>query len=113
MNRRRNENRTPASVYFALILAFVIAAAGGVLHAFYKNRQIQISREIDAIERRVDKYRLDIQTVEMRSDELLNRFAIRKQIEENGSSLRPIALTSIEEIDTPVSVRHSVASAAP
>lgn len=113
MNRRRNETRTPVSVFFALFLAAAIAAAGGVLHAYYKNRQIQITREIDAIDRRVEEYRLDIRTTEMRSDQLLNRFVIRKQIEENGSSLRPIPMGVAEEVDAASFSRHSVASAVP
>ena len=113
MNRRRNETRTPFLVFFALILAAAIAAAGGVLHAYYKNRQIQITREIDAIDRNVVQCRLDIQTTEMRMDDLLNRFVILKQIRENGSSLRPIPLGVVEEIDLATSNRHSVASAAP
>ncbi len=113
MNRRRNETRTPASVFFAVILATIIVAGGGVLHAFYKNRQIQITREIDAIDRHVEQERLDISITKMRTDQLLNRFVIRKQIEENGSSLRPIPVDVIEEIDAASSSRHSVASAAP
>lgn len=113
MNRRRNENRTPALVFFALFLAAAIAAAGGVLHAFYKNRQVQISREIDAIEKHIEQERLDIQTTKMRMDQLLNRFVIRKQIEENGSNLRPIPTGVVEEIDVSGSTRHSVASATP
>ena len=88
MNRRRHETRTPFSVFFALILAAAIAAAGGVLHAFYKNRQVQITREIDAIDRHVVQCRLDIQTTEM-----------------------PMGV--VEEIDLASSNRHSVASAAP
>jgi hypothetical protein len=113
MNRRRTETRTPASTFFALFLAAAIAASGGVLHAFYKNRQVQVSREIDAIERHVEQCRLDIRTTEMRMDQLLNRFVIRKQIEENGSSLRPIPIGVVEEIDATAASRHSVASAAP
>jgi hypothetical protein len=113
MNRRRNETRTPASTFFALFLAAAIAAAGGVLHAFYKNCQVQISREIDATDRRVEQCRLDIRNTEMRMDNLLNRYVIRKQIEENGSSLRPIPLGVVEDIDATVASRHSVASAAP
>jgi hypothetical protein len=113
MNRRRDESRTPASVFFAVILAAAIIAAGGVLHAYYKNRQIQISREIDAIDRRVEHCRLDIRTTEMRMDQLLNRFVIRQQLEENGSSLRPISLSVVEEIDPVPPARRSVASAAP
>lgn len=113
MNRRRNESRTPASVIFALILAAAIAAGGGVLHAFYKNRQIAITREIDAIDRRVEQYRFDIRTTDMRMDQLLNRFVIRKQIEENHSSLRPIPMGIVEQIDPNSPARHSVASATP
>jgi cell division protein FtsL len=113
MNRRRNEPRTPATVIFSVILAFAIMAAGGVLHVYYKNRQIQIRREIDAIDRRIEHCRLEIRTTEMRMDQLLNRFVIRKQLEENGSTLRPISLAIVEEID-PVPPRpRSVASAAP
>ncbi len=100
-------------VFFALILAATIAAAGGMLHAYYKNRQVQVSREIDAIDGRVEQCRLDIRTTEMRMDQLLNRFAIRKQIEENGTSLRPIPTGVVEEIDPATLTRHSVASAAP
>jgi hypothetical protein len=112
MNRRRNQPRTPVSAFIALFLAAGIAATGGVLHAVYKNRQIQISREIDAIDQRVKQSRLEIATVEVRMDDLLNRFAIRQQIEKNGSSLRPIPLGVVEEIDAATLSRHSVASAA-
>ena len=44
----------------------------------------------------------EIRTTEMRMDELLNRFVIRKQIEQNGSSLRPIPMGVVEEIDAAI-----------
>jgi hypothetical protein len=113
MNRRRDEPRSSVSVIIAVILAAAISAAGGVLHAYYKNRQVQITREIDAIDRRVEHCRLEIRTTEMRMDQLLNRFVIRKQLEENGSDLRPIALHAVDEIDPAPPARRSVASAAP
>ncbi|MEO5716320.1 MAG: hypothetical protein ABIT37_22765 [Luteolibacter sp.] len=113
MNRRRNESRPSMSIFFAVILAAVIVAGGGVLHAYYKNRQVTITREIDAIDRRVEQYRLDIRTTEMRMDQLLNRFVIRKQIEENGSTLRPIPMGAVEDIDPSNTNRHSVASTEP
>ena len=112
MNRRRDEPRTPVSVFIAVILAATISAGGGVLHAYYKNRQVQITREIDAIDRNVEHCRLEIRTTEMRMDQLLNRFVIRKQLQENGSSLRPISIAVVEEIDPAPPTRRSVASAA-
>jgi hypothetical protein len=84
-----------------------------VLHAYYKNRQVTITREIDAVDHRVEQYRLDIRTTEMRMDQLLNRFVIRKQIEDNGSTLRPIPMGVVELIDPTLSNRHSVASTEP
>lgn len=113
MNRRRDETKTPVSVFIALILATTTVAGGGVLYAYYKNRQIQTVREIDAIERRIEHCRLDIRTTEMRMDQLLNRFVIRKQLEENGSQLRPIPLAAVEEIDALPSSRRNVAAATP
>jgi hypothetical protein len=113
MNRRRDAPRTSVSIILAVILAAAISAGGGVLHAYYKNRQVQITREIDAIDRRVEHCRLEIRTTEMRMDQLLNRFVIRKQLEDNGSDLRPIALNSVEEIDPAPPARRSVAAVAP
>jgi len=113
MNRRRDQPKTPAFFIFSVILAFAIMAVGGVVHALYKNRQIQTRREIDAIDRRIEHCRLEIRTTEMRMDQLLNRFVIRKQLEENGSNLRPISLAMVEEIDSAPPQRRSVASAVP
>lgn len=113
MNRRKSENRHPASVFFAIILGVSIAAAGGVLHAFYKNRQIQVAREIDAIERRIEQYQLDIRTTQYRTDQLLNRFAMRERLNENSSTLRPIPMGVIEEVDPLPATRNSVAAVTP
>ncbi len=113
MNRRRDQPRTSASVVVAVILTAAISAGGGVLHAYYKNRQIQTSRDIDAAERRIEQHRLEIRTTEMRMDELLNRFVIRKQLEDNGSKLRPIQPAAVEEIDALPPGPRSVASTAP
>jgi hypothetical protein len=99
MNRRKSEHRVPASAYFALIAAAALAAAGGILHAYYKNRQIQIAREIDAIETRIEQCQLDIRTTQYRTDQLLNRFVIKKQLEESGSALVSIPVGLPEEVN--------------
>jgi cell division protein FtsL len=113
MNRRRHESRSSGFPIIALLLGAAIIAAGGVLHVYYKNCQIKITREIDAIDRRVEHDRLDISTTRMRMDELLNRYAICKQLKENGSTLRPISVAIVEEIDPAPPNRRTVASAAP
>lgn len=99
MNRLRSAPRTPASTYLVLIIATVIIAGGGVRHAMLKNRQIQTSREIDAIERRIEQVQLDIRTIQMRSDGMATHFAISERIKEFNSPLRPIPPGLAEEIN--------------
>lgn len=114
MNRRR-EQAKPSSMcpIIAVILTVVICATGGVLYATYKNRQIQVSREIDAISRNIEHHRLEIRTTEMRTDQLLNRYLIRKRLEEQRSRLRPISAAVVEEINLEPPRRESVAAATP
>lgn len=111
MNRRKNAPRHHASVFFAIIFGIAIAAGGGILHAYYKNRHIQIAREIDAIERRIGQYQLDVQTTRYRTDQLMNRYAMAERLKENSSSLKPIPLLVIEEVDPAPLARNSVATA--
>lgn len=99
MNRHKSAPRTPTSIFIALISATIIAAGGGVLHAIYKNRQVQINRDIDAVERRIEQYKLDIRTTQMRTDHILDRFAIRKQLQDTGSTLRSIPLGMSETVN--------------
>jgi len=99
MNRLKSATRTPSWIFTVLIAAAIVATSGGVLHAVYKNRQVQLNRDIDATERRIEQYKLDIRTTQMRSDSILNRFAIRKQLEDTGSPLRPIPTGLSEEVN--------------
>jgi hypothetical protein len=101
MNRRRNDpknNGIHATTFLAILLAVVTAAGGGIWHAWLKNRQIQVKREIDRIERLCGQHQLDIRTTQMRTDQLLNRFAIRQQLVDLGSDLKPIPMGVTEEI---------------
>ncbi|MES2995616.1 MAG: hypothetical protein V4733_02275 [Verrucomicrobiota bacterium] len=116
MNSRRNKQRVEARAHgfqiFCIFLGLAVAALGGVWHVYLKNRQIQTNREIDATERRIEEYRLDIRTCEMRMDQLLNRFVMRKQLETFQSVLRPIPLSAVEEIDATRPQVRAVANAA-
>lgn len=113
MNRRKSAPRHTASAFIGIFLGVAIAASGGVLYAFYKNRQVQIAREIDAIEKRIGQHQLDMQTTRYRMDEVLNRYAIAERLKENSSSLKAIPLAVIEEVDPAPASRNSVAAIAP
>jgi hypothetical protein len=98
MNRLKSAPRTPLSTYLILVVSFVIIAFGGIRHAMFKNRQVQVSREIDACERRIEQQQLDIRTIQMRSETLLDRFTIRDRLAESGSNMRPIPIGLAEEV---------------
>ena len=113
MNRRKDQPKTSACALIAVILTVAIGAAGGVLYAYYKNQQIQITREIDEISRKIEQCRLEIRTTGMRTDQMLNRYLIRKRLEEQGSRLRPISVAVVEEIRMKPEGADSVASNSP
>lgn len=106
MNRRREDVKTPIAVFVAVILSMVTTVYGGVMYAYYKNRQIQLAREIDATEKYIEHCGLQVRTVEMHMDQLLNRFVIRKQLEKNGSQLKPISLSVVEDMDIPQHLKN-------
>jgi hypothetical protein len=113
MNLRRYQIRPSSLPHVAIFLGAFVAAAGGIYHVHQKNQQIQTAREIDAIERRIGQYHLDISITKMRMDEQLNRFAIRKQLEENASALRPIPPGLAEEINPSATPERDVATLVP
>lgn len=99
MNRQKSAARFRPSTYLTLIITGMIVAGGGVTHAVFKNRQIQVSREIDAIDRRIEQYQLDIRITQMRTDNLLDRYVIQEQLEASGSLLRRIPAGLPEEVN--------------
>lgn len=100
MNRRRQDTQTKISsmVIFSLIVAGAIGAVGGITHVYYRNCQIQTAREIDAVERRIERNQLEIRTVQMRKEQILNLFAMKKTLQELGTDLRPIPAGASENI---------------
>jgi hypothetical protein len=103
MNRRRQETnqRISLAMILSVILAGAFGAIGGVTYVVYRNCQIKTAREIDVVERRIEQHQLDIRTVQMRADQILNLFAIRKNLEETGTDLVPIPIGVSEDVITP------------
>ncbi len=99
MNRRRAQAALNPFLILVMVGAAAIGAAGGILIAFYKNRQVQVAREIEQVEERIAAHEDDIRTVQMRMDQMLNRYVLRDQLREFGSVLRPIPKSAIEVVD--------------
>ena len=100
MNRRRTGGGGLGFGSVALLIAAAVVMAGaGVFHAYVKNRQIQVVREIEAAERRIDEHDLRIRTLQMMLDEQLNRYLLADRLREIASGLEEIPVGEIEEVD--------------
>lgn len=99
MNRRRAHIPDHRFLHFVMIAAAAIGAAGGVLFAYYKNRQVQVAREVEEVEQRIAEHEDETRTLQMRMDQVLNRYVMRDQLRELGSAMQPIPKSAIEVID--------------
>jgi hypothetical protein len=101
MNTPNSAHRVHPTTYLTVLATIGIVAYGGTRYTMLKNEQIQVDRECDAIERRIEQCYLEIRTIEMNREALLNRFVIRDRLAKSGTSLRPIPPGYSEEIERP------------
>ena len=64
-----------------------------------KNKQLQITREIDKTQGRIGDLQLDIDTEGMRIAELMDRYALRAALARIDSQLEPLTPGMVEVID--------------
>jgi hypothetical protein len=99
MNRLRSEPKTHPSVFITLILAALVVVSGGVMHAVYKNSQVQTERLIDQAEKRIDQTHVQIRMIDVHMDKMLDRFEMKDRLRETGSTLVAITPAIVDEID--------------
>ena len=98
MNRLRSEPTTHISVFITLILAALVVIAGGIMHAVAKNSQVQVERQIDQAQTRIEQTKVKIRMIEVRTDKMLDRFEMKERLKESASGLVPITPADIEEV---------------
>ncbi|MEC9054828.1 MAG: hypothetical protein VX633_05950 [Verrucomicrobiota bacterium] len=113
MNRRRKVKPDLGfGTVVLLIVTAVVMAAAGVFHAYLKNRQIKVARELQGVEDRISQCKLDITTLEIRLDDQLNPILLKDRLMEMSSDLRRIPQGVVEEVpafrgEVPVAVPPS------
>lgn len=115
MNRRRNNstNSGNAFVIAVLILCMAICTGGGVYYVYLKNCQINVARETEKVKSNIAEYERDIIIARSRIGDLQNRFVIREQLRQFGSSLQPITASMVEVVDPAPQADRDVASVRP
>lgn len=105
MNRKRTaKNLSFGSLVFLVLVAVVLATAG-VFYAYIKNQQVKVARSTEKAEHRIGQLEMDIKTLQMHLDQQLNRYLLHDRLRQSGSSLIPIPLNVVEEIDHRASLR--------
>ena len=113
MNKKRSSINHFASLHVVmLIIVTVLLATGGVLHAFMKNRQIEVAREIDATNSRMVETEETMKMVQVKIDRKLNRHMIRNELSNRESALITIPSTAVEVVTPPRTDAGSVAQTA-
>jgi hypothetical protein len=112
MNHRRDEppNRQRLT-FLSMFVGATVAAAGGIVYAYYMNRQVEINRELQRVETRIKEHQLVIMNTRRLIDDDLGRYLIREKLVQLHSSLKPIPRGVIEDVQSKQT--RAVASAVP
>ena len=78
----------------------------GVIHAVLKNSQVEVVREMDSTQRRIDNHEDMIKSVQVKIDKKLNIYQLRDDLKNAGSALVLVPVSAIEKIPS-----HSASSA--
>ena len=98
MNPRSTARRSGALPFAVMIAMASLAACGGLIKVYYKNRGIEVGRRIAQVQDQIARHRDEIRNLRRCSDDMLNCFAMREDLDLNGSELRPIPQHAIEVI---------------
>ena len=102
-NRVKKRNLSPA-MFVLLVMTAISLATTGIFHAVMKNRQLQVVRQIDQVERRIKDQDRDIIYLEIKIDQLENHRELRESLTSSGTSLQPIPLESIVAISPAIAL---------
>lgn len=96
-NRKKKANLSPA-MFALLVLTALSLGTTGVLHTVMKNRQLQLVREIENVERRIKEHDRDITNLDIKVSTQENRFDLRKALWDSQTTFQRIPLSAVEDI---------------
>ena len=96
MNRKKSQKSLTLGTFIVVTLGAILIASGGVFYVVVKNKQVQTQREIAKIERQINDHEVAITSYRADIEEQLGVFRLRKQLEEENSSLVAIPAGFVE-----------------
>lgn len=84
-------------VFLLWMLVFaIIAGAGGISYALFKNRQVAVKTEINKMQREIAVCRMNTNQYRAKANAQTNRWAMRSRLQSDNSALRDIDRHQIE-----------------
>ncbi|MDG1357211.1 MAG: hypothetical protein P8P36_03360 [Akkermansiaceae bacterium] len=99
MNKHRNKYRR-FSIAEMVLLGFAapVLMGGGFVHAWLKNSQVEVVKEIRKTERRITDHGSSINSLQAKIDRKLNIYQIRDDLTRAGSELIEVPARLVEII---------------
>ncbi len=93
----RYANQVSFSFLVWMVLFAVLLASGGVTYSVLKNNQVAVRTEIKKLRRAVAVHNMNANQYRAQANALTNRWAMRDRLTQDGSALRDIERSQIEE----------------
>lgn len=99
MNKYKNNNRGLSLLEMTiLVLAVAILMTAGVTHAWLRNSQVEVVREMDRAQRRIQDHEDVINSLQVKIDKKLNIYQLRDDLEKSNSQLVLLPVSAIERL---------------
>ena len=114
MNKHRNKDRK-FSIAEMVLLGFAapVLMGGGFVHAWLKNSQVEVVKNIRKTEERINEHGSSINSLQAKIDRKLNIYQIRDDLARAGSNLIEAPASSVKKISPYTSGRANQMSPAP
>lgn len=88
MNAKRKKKHFSVSELVLLGIAAVILTSGGVMHAYAKNKEIEIARKVDEAQKEIDEHFEAVAMVDVKIERRLDRYLLKESLSVENSMLR-------------------------
>jgi hypothetical protein len=97
MNAKRTKKKNFSISELVLLgLAAVILTAGGIMHVYASNKQIDTARKIDAVQKEIGKFKAGVNMTNVKIDRNLDRYLMKEDLLARGSALRETDPSQLE-----------------
>lgn len=99
MNKSRSKQPKMSFLEISmLIIAAVIVMVAGVTHAWLRNSHVEVMRDVDKTQQRIENHKDKVNSLQVKIDKKLNIYQLRDDLERSGSELVIVPTSLIERV---------------